>query len=333
MRKLLLATAAAVVIATPAAAKDNSGYVGIEGGVLIPRDNDADLIVDYSTTQDPAAPVLPVPLDTTFDNAFGVDYKLGYDLDLIAGYDFGMLRVEGELGYKRASLDDFEIDDSDIAALNAALNRPSVAPDPGAPGLPALTSTDFDLSGHVTVLSGMVNALLDFGDEAGFGAYAGGGFGRARVKLLGDSDNAWAWQLIAGLRYAISPNIDVGLKYRYFQTGNVNLGDDAAFALAGNPALIDADGTPVTQTTNAVVATNSSNKFRSHSLLLSLVYNFASAEAPPPPEPAPPPPPPPPAPPATQTCPDGTVILATSTCPAPPPPPPPPPTERGERGL
>jgi outer membrane immunogenic protein len=44
---------------------------------------------------------------------------------------------------------------------------------------------------------------------------------------------------------------------------------------------------------------------------------------------------PPPAPvqeaPATQTCPDGSVILATSTCP-PPPPPPPAPVERGERG-
>jgi outer membrane receptor protein involved in Fe transport len=36
------------------------------------------------------------------------------------------------------------------------------------------------------------------------------------------------------------------------------------------------------------------------------------------------PPPPPPAPPATQTCPDGTVTLATDACPVPPPPPPPP---------
>ncbi len=47
--------------------------------------------------------------------------------------------------------------------------------------------------------------------------------------------------------------------------------------------------------------------------------------------PPPPPPPPPPAAPATQTCPDGTVILATDACPAPPPPPPPPPPEP-ERG-
>jgi hypothetical protein len=44
----------------------------------------------------------------------------------------------------------------------------------------------------------------------------------------------------------------------------------------------------------------------------------------PPPPAYTPPPAPPPAPPATQTCPDGTVILATEPCPAPPPPPPPP---------
>ena len=49
------------------------------------------------------------------------------------------------------------------------------------------------------------------------------------------------------------------------------------------------------------------------------------------PEPVVAPPPPPPPPPATQTCPDGSVILATEACPAPPPPPPPPPPapERG----
>lgn len=48
-------------------------------------------------------------------------------------------------------------------------------------------------------------------------------------------------------------------------------------------------------------------------------------------EPMAPPPPPPVEAPATQTCPDGSVILATSACPAPPPPPPAP-VQRGERG-
>jgi len=38
MRRYLLATAAATVaFAVPAAARDNSGYVGIEGGVMFPK--------------------------------------------------------------------------------------------------------------------------------------------------------------------------------------------------------------------------------------------------------------------------------------------------------
>jgi len=54
---------------------------------------------------------------------------------------------------------------------------------------------------------------------------------------------------------------------------------------------------------------------------------FGGAALPPPPPPMvelPPPPPPAAPPPATQTCADGSVILATDMCPAPPPPPPPP---------
>ena len=58
-----------------------------------------------------------------------------------------------------------------------------------------------------------------------------------------------------------------------------------------------------------------------------IAFGGESAPMPPPPMAAPPPPPPPP---ATQTCADGSVILATDVCPAPPPPPPPAPEpERG----
>ena len=65
-------------------------------------------------------------------------------------------------------------------------------------------------------------------------------------------------------------------------------------------------------------------------VFVGATIDFAPSKAPPPPPPAPPPPPPPAAP-ATQTCPDGSVILATEACPArpPPPPPPPPAPERG----
>jgi hypothetical protein len=66
-------------------------------------------------------------------------------------------------------------------------------------------------------------------------------------------------------------------------------------------------------------------------LYLGATVDFAPPRRAPAAPPAPPLPPPPPPAPATQTCPDGSVILATDTCPAPPAPPPPPPPapERG----
>ena len=263
MKRYLLAAAALAAITSPATARDGSGYIGIEGGLLFPLDTDFDLRFDGDV----------------FDDEFEIEYKRGLDLDVIAGYDFGMVRAEGELGWKRAKIDEVRFVDFDDDFV-----------------------IDDDDFGRTSVLSLMGNVLADFGGNDSFGAYAGGGFGRAWVKTAGERDSAWAWQLIAGVRTAVTPNIDVGLKYRYFNTGRLGFGDDE-FDVRG--------------------------RFRSHSLLASVIFNFGAPAVAPAyvPVAAPPPPPPP----ATQTCPDGTVILATEMCPLPPPPPPPPPPapERG----
>jgi opacity protein-like surface antigen len=351
MRTYLLAAVAAAAVATPAVAKDNSGYVGVEGGVLFPRSQNGDFAATFGqSAQSPAAGTtaplpgtglvgaLPVGLATPPAAIAGgsrVRWKTGYDVDLIGGYDFGMFRLEGELGYKRSKLKNFRTDTAFGSAVDAALNPAGTTGTAFA--FPVDDESAFGINNHVSVLSGMVNALLDVGGDAGVGGYVGAGFGRARVKELGDSDSAWAWQGIAGVRFPVSANIDIGLKYRYFRTGHLNF-DAGAATFAGstrtvavpNTGVGATGSTNVTFTRTAAITGAFDDHFASHSLLLSLVYNFGGvAEAPPPP---PPPPPPPVEAPATQTCPDGSVILATSTCPAPPPPPPPPPVERGERG-
>jgi opacity protein-like surface antigen len=169
----------------------------------------------------------------------------------------------------------------------------------------------FDADGRSSVYSLMLNGMVDVGPDEGFQFYAGAGAGYAQIiHVLEDGDNAlkikdrgFAWQVIAGVRAPISQYFDVGAKYRYFDGGNVEDSDEG----------IGLD-----------------SEYKSHSILLSLIHNFNVPEPAPPPAPivAPPPPPPPP---ATQTCPDGSVILATDACPMPPPPPPPPPPEP-ERG-
>ena len=334
MRKLFFMATAAIIMSSPAAARDGQPYFGIEGGVLFPKDQKADIDADFQTSQTPATPAAPAgPSDTRFNNALGFEYRRGFDIDAIAGYDFGLFRLEGELGYKRARLDGYNVDQGFVDALNLGLNRPSAVPDPGAPGITPLVASDFTLDGRVRIMSAMVNGLFDFGNQDGLSFYAGGGAGRARVKFADLRDNAWAYQLIAGARYAISSNIDIGLKYRYFRTGKVELVDDSAVTLLGNAnrfVINPLNPTLVDQTTNADLFASFDQKFKSHSLLASLIFNFGAPPAPPPP-----PPPPPmmaaPPPPETQTCADGSVILATDSCPLPPPPPPPPPPapERG----
>ena len=287
MRKLFLATMAAAVLASPAMAADGAPYVGIEGGIIKPRTSDWDR---RGTA------------NSTWVDFLDVRHKLGYDVDAIAGYDFGMFRLEAEIARKHSKQKSYVVDPN--------------APGPFPGGV--VRGGSYDASGRTNVTSAMVNALVDLGGpETSF--YAGGGAGIARTSMTVESlgsqkyhfkDQRLAWQLIAGVRTAISPNVDAGLKYRYFSHGKLK--DDLYGQLA--PAGYD----------------QARSYVHSHSLLASLIFNFNSPPPPPPPVVETPPPPPPP--PATQTCPDGSVILATDVCPAPPPPPPPPPPAAGERG-
>ena len=77
-------------------------------------------------------------------------------------------------------------------------------------------------------------------------------------------------QILAGVRTAISDNIDVTLKYRFFNVEGLRMVDVGDFK-------------------------SEKFTFRSHSLLGGITFNFG-AQTPPPPPP-PPLPPPPPAPP------------------------------------
>jgi opacity protein-like surface antigen len=128
---------------------------------------------------------------------------------VFAGYDFGGFRVEAEAAYKRAEVD----------SLQSTVRLPGQGP----------SDSQFvqNAEGRTTALSFMLNGMLDFGDDEGTSGFVGGGAGVARVKLnnfgafsnrpaIDDSDTRFAWQVIAGVRQAVTDNIDVQLKYRFF---------------------------------------------------------------------------------------------------------------------
>ncbi|HEY0621763.1 OmpA family protein [Sphingomonas sp.] len=257
MRKLAVTLAlASTALATPALARDNAWYVGVEGGAMIVED------INFDIGATPGAST--------------VDHNYGWDVGGVIGYDLGGFRIEADVSYRRATVDGYRATVSTPVynAAGALVNFPS---------------GNYDYAGgSSSALSFMVNGLLDFGDDDGVQGFIGGGAGVSRVKadyglndngsFLDDSDTVFAWQVLAGLRQPISDNIDVTLKYRFFNADNVKLVD--------------------------VTGRQFDGRFRSHSILGGITFNFGEPPAPPPPPPVEVPPPPPP--------------------PAPPPPPPPP---------
>ena len=265
MRKLAISLAlASTALASPALARDNQWYVGVDGGAMLVED----LALDIGVISDAAS----------------LDTNKGYDVGGVVGYDFGGFRLESEVSYRKADVTGVTSQSPQITSGTSTALR---------------SAGTYELDGDANALSFMVNGLLDFGDDDGIQGFIGGGVGVARVDVqavlaapafLDDSDTGFAWQALAGVRAPLSDNWDVGVKYRFFNADKVSLVDRLGRAV--------------------------DTRFRSHSVMASLVYNFGGAPAPvelaPPPPPPPyvaPPPPPPPPPPPAPVCNTGPYIV------------------------
>ena len=267
MRKFAVALAlATTVLAGPAVARDKSWYIGVEGGPNLMQNQ----LFDITRPGTPA---------TVVDDGIRVRQEVGYDVGGNIGYDFGGFRAEFEVAYKDNNLDQVTFEQA-IPAIPLFNTN-------GVPPLAVFTAAD----GNARVLSFMANGLFDFGGkDRDVGGFIGGGAGIARVQhheyqvrkfgqaFIDDSDTGFAWQVLAGIYKPITDHVDIGLKYRFFNVPDVT-----------------------TFTTNGL---ETNTRYRSHSLLLTLAYNFYAEEAPlppPAPVPAPAPAPLPPCPPAAVT--------------------------------
>ena len=114
----------------------------------------------------------------------------------------------------------------------------------------------------------MINGLIDIGGQNGFGGYVGGGAGYADIHEVRKQQRQISLAADRRCLHGRSANIDIGLKYRYFDGGRTSR--TATF-----------DFTPGTVTCGTVPCSGGTASFgtighyRSHSLLASLVYNFA----------------------------------------------------------
>ena len=245
MRKLAVILAlATTALSTPALARDDSWYVGVEGGAMLVED------IDFQIGTTPRAST--------------VDHYAGWDVDAVVGYDFGAFRVEAEVGYRQADINDY-ISTLRIPVINVTGGTVGTL----APGNYAYAG------GRSSALSFMVNGMLDFGDDDVLSGFVGGGVGVARVDeqlelstrgaTIDDSDTVFAWQAFAGVRAPLSDSVDVSLKYRFFNADNVRF---VGISFPGVPNTYE-------------------GRFRSHSIMGGLTFNFGAPPPPPAPTPTP----------------------------------------------
>lgn len=185
-RKALAAFAFAMFLPSVAAAQNWSEgvYVEVRGGATFLTDSD---IEDLGGFDD-------IELDT--DTGWLVDGAVGY------AHDSG-LRGEIAIGYRENEFDEIEADFGG-------------------------TSLSADVDGDISAFTTMGNVYYDFyldkygaqGALANLAPFVGAGIGLAVFDIDGDlgdeKETTFAYQVMAGLSYAFTPNIAASVGYAFF---------------------------------------------------------------------------------------------------------------------
>lgn len=203
MKRSIIVIVAFIFLAMPAicsAAPPRTGhYVSVFLGIAAPRDADV-------TGVDFIAP------PTTFNET--VEFDTNINVGATAGYDLGILRLEGELSYKHAGINSVTDKDDGFRFRN--------------------------VDGDLGVLAMMFNGFFDLHNPSRVTPYLGGGIGFAALYLsnttgidrdgiriplyLSDDDTVFAYQAGAGLDIALNRQLSLDLGYRYFGTSKATFG-------------------------------------------------------------------------------------------------------------
>lgn len=143
---------------------------------------------------------MPIDSDVTISEEPGVTGDLesdkGLALGVAVGYGFGNIRAEGEIAYQKNDLDKISVG-----------------------------GESEDLTGDTSSLAFLLNGYYDFKNKSAFTPFISAGLGLARVEVSDDegddeNDTVFAYQVGAGVGYAINEKVTLDLKYRYFATSD-----------------------------------------------------------------------------------------------------------------
>lgn len=148
-----------------------------------------------------------------------VEFDPGIYVGATGGYDFGMLRLEGELSYKNSEIKSITDKTDGFRFRN--------------------------VDGDIGALAFMANGFMDFHNTSMVTPYVGGGIGFASLHLsdttvtdtrggtirdiisYGSADaTVFAWQAGAGIEIALNRQVSLDIGYRYFGTEKADFESD-----------------------------------------------------------------------------------------------------------
>lgn len=144
-----------------------------------------------------------------------MEFDQGFASGIAVGYASGNTRIEGEFAYQKNDYDKLSID-----------------------GLGS-----FDVDGDATSTAFLVNGYYDYKNDSSITPFIGAGLGVATIDVDGISvpgygavttssdDTVFAYQIGAGLNFAVNEKVSIDLNYRYFATSDPDFGEiDAEYS-------------------------------------------------------------------------------------------------------
>ena len=148
-----------------------------------------------------------------------LEFNPGVSVGGSGGYDFGYVRVEGEISYKYSEIDTITDKRNGYQFQN--------------------------VDGNIGAFALMFNTFIDFHNTSQITPYLGAGIGFATIYLSNtygtdvsttpytrpllyneDYDAVFAYQLGAGVEIALNRRLSLDFGYRYFSTGTASIGNN-----------------------------------------------------------------------------------------------------------
>jgi opacity protein-like surface antigen len=118
------------------------------------------------------------------------------------GYIFDNFRIEGKISYQDNDIDRATTKSVTLNGVDQGLSGPEM------------------INGSLSILTFMANGYFDFNNDSNFTPYLTAGMGMANVEIDGTStdDTVFAYQIGAGVGYALSETVSIDFGYRYLGT-------------------------------------------------------------------------------------------------------------------